>query len=345
MAALVSGSDVPPGGSGSGEEFQDWLVSPVGLLVTNLFLAAFIPLGQLCVWLGHGWRPRWVASVRPGMRWSWLLICAGVTAAVYVPVTGLLLLVDPQGGSPERQAPLLLLVVLLTTPLQAAGEEYLFRGWLTQAIGSLVPRAAVGALVAGGVSATLFALAHGQQDLWLFLDRFGFGVAASWLVWRTGGLEAGIAVHAVNNIVAFVPTILLGQLGEALEVSESSPLTTLVDLVQLAIVVAVVLRLARRRGIARLHDPATQPGGHAAAGRSGPPQYGPPPGYGAQSYYGPPAAYGPPPAYGPQPGHGPPPPGYGPVPGGWPPSLPPPVEAPPGPPERRGDLGAGPDPR
>ena len=31
-----------------------------------------------------------------------------------------------------------ILVILLLTPLQAAGEEYLFRGYLTQAFGSLV---------------------------------------------------------------------------------------------------------------------------------------------------------------------------------------------------------------
>ena len=81
------------------------------------------------------------------------------------------------------------MIVVLTTPLQAAGEEYGFRGYLLQAFGSLFATARVD----GGrvlVSATLFALAHGVQNFPLFFDRFMFGLIAGWLVIRTGGLEA-----------------------------------------------------------------------------------------------------------------------------------------------------------
>ena len=52
-------------------------------------------------------------------------------------------------------------------------------------------------------SALLFAILHGGQDLPLFLHRFAFGLIAGWLVMRTGGLEAAIAAHVVNNVVAF----------------------------------------------------------------------------------------------------------------------------------------------
>jgi hypothetical protein len=158
-------------------------------------------------------------------------------------------------GSPEQNAAVLLLVVLLTTPLQAAGEEYLFRGWLSQAIGSLFPRAVVGAVVAALLSATVFAFAHGQQDPWLFADRFAFGLVASWLVWRTGGLEAAIAVHAVNNVVAFVVTILSGQLLDALTVTEADPLTLVIDVVSLVVVALILDRLAGRRRLQRLFVP------------------------------------------------------------------------------------------
>ena len=37
------------------------------------------------------------------------------------------------------------------------------------------------------VSALVFALLHGTQNLPLFLDRLGFGLLAAVLVWRTGG--------------------------------------------------------------------------------------------------------------------------------------------------------------
>ena len=54
------------------------------------------------------------------------------------------------------------------------------------------------------VSALIFALMHGVQNPALFLNRLGFGLLAGVLVWRTGGLEAGIGAHVVNNICAYV---------------------------------------------------------------------------------------------------------------------------------------------
>jgi membrane protease YdiL (CAAX protease family) len=41
------------------------------------------------------------------------------------------------------------------------------------------------------------------QNLPLFVDRLAFGLLAAILVWRTGGLEAGIAAHVVNNVCAY----------------------------------------------------------------------------------------------------------------------------------------------
>src|SRR3712207_6923299 len=53
---------------------------------------------------------------------------------------------------------------------------------------------------------TLFrsSAAHGQFEPIVFLDRFAFGLAASAVVWLTGGLEAAIVLHTVNNVVVFV---------------------------------------------------------------------------------------------------------------------------------------------
>ena len=65
--------------------------------------------------------------------------------------------------------------------------------------------------------APLFSAAHGPQDLLTFLDRFAFGLAASAVVWLTGGLEAAIVLHAVNNVLVFV---LAGALGEGVATEE-----------------------------------------------------------------------------------------------------------------------------
>jgi membrane protease YdiL (CAAX protease family) len=253
-AAVLIATDAGDAGP-TDAEFEAWSITPIGLLATNLFLAAFIPLAQVAVWVGHGWRPRWVASVRPGIRWRWLLTSAGVTLIVFAPLMAAFVLLSGETLNPEQNVLLLLLVVLLTTPLQAAGEEYLFRGWMAQALGSVIKGAVAGAVVGALVSTSLFALAHGQQDVWLFADRFAFGLIASWLVWRTGGLEAAIAVHAVNNMIAFVATILVGELQDALTSTEADPVTLGVDVASLVVVALIIDRIARRRRLPRLFVP------------------------------------------------------------------------------------------
>ena len=40
------------------------------------------------------------------------------------------------------------------------------------------------------------------RGVWLSVGIFGLGAAI--VVWRTGGLEAGIALHSVNNIAGFL---------------------------------------------------------------------------------------------------------------------------------------------
>ena len=63
------------------------------------------------------------------------------------------------------------------------------------------------------VPAVLFALAHGLgQSVPIFFDRLAFGLVAGLLVVLTGGLEAGIAMHVLNNWVAFGLTLAFGDM-------------------------------------------------------------------------------------------------------------------------------------
>ena len=95
----------------------------------------------------------------------------------------------------------------------------MFRGYLSQAIAAWVRRPAVGAVAAALLTAALFSVAHGPPDVATFLDRFAVGLAASAVVWLTGGLEAAIVLHAVNNVVVFV---LAGALGDGDAGSDST---------------------------------------------------------------------------------------------------------------------------
>ncbi|MGY1842232.1 CPBP family glutamic-type intramembrane protease [Modestobacter sp. SYSU DS0875] len=309
------------------------------LLLTNISLIVAIPIIWLCWAVAHGMRIGWSSSVLGRLRWrlfaplGWRgLASLGVAVAVLVVIDT----VTGPGGvtGPSASYGWLVLVVVLTTPLQAAAEEYGFRGYLSQAIAGWIGRPRAGALVAAVVTATLFSVAHLPPDAESFLYRFAMGLSFSALVWWTGGLEAAIVAHAVNNMVIF---LLGGALGGAVQADASGDLLGWwAALLGTAGMVAYVLwvRALSRRLRPELLSPALDLRG-AAQGPSGPswPPAGPPP------YVVPPAlpapAHGPsgygPPAYGP-PGYGPPaygPPGYAP-PGYAPPGYGPPAYGPPG---------------
>lgn len=95
----------------------------------------------------------------------------------------------------------LLAVALLTTPLQAAGEELLFRGTIMPAISSWV-RPVGPALVLGvAVSTVLFGISHASIDPWLLTYYTVFGLSMAVMAIISKGLEAPIAFHVANNVV------------------------------------------------------------------------------------------------------------------------------------------------
>ncbi|MEZ5193288.1 MAG: CPBP family intramembrane glutamic endopeptidase [Nocardioides sp.] len=152
-----------------------------------------------------------------------------------------------------------LLVILLLTPFQAAGEEYAFRGYLTQALGGLFTPLGTGVSRAAAVvlPALLFALAHGLgQSVPVFFDRLAFGLVAGWLVIRTGGLEAGIAMHVLNNFLAYGLALAFGNMDDALNATGGSWWMIPTTLTQSLVYLGLVTWLARRWGLQRRADPA-----------------------------------------------------------------------------------------
>ncbi len=234
-------------------------VTPSSMLYLNLSLAALIPLSMLLLRVLHGMRPRWLSSVQPFLRWKFLFACTGIAVGCMVlsVLVGLLLPTDPSGAEgatasvPSGEMLAIAVIILLTTPLQAIGEEYGFRGYLMQAFGSLFnnPWAAV------VITAFLFALAHGAQNFPLFFDRLTFGLIAGATVVLLGGLEAGIAMHVVNNLVAFGFAIAYDQLDGALTIAEVSWWQIPVTITQHGSYLLLVLLLARRMRLQRLTTP------------------------------------------------------------------------------------------
>lgn len=228
--------------------------TPAGLAYLNLTIAGAIPVAWLINRYLHGLRPGWLASVRPRIRWGWLVACFGLSFVALVATLVVSALV-PQtvegaeigGGVNEFTTTMrdFLLVVAFLTPLQAAGEEYAFRGYLTQAFGGAFRTAWIAVLV----PALLFALAHGSQSAPIFIDRFAFGVVAGLAVVLTGGLEAGIAMHVLNNWLAFGLAIAFGDMASTLNPTGGTWWSIPVTLTQSLVYLGLVVWLARRLGV------------------------------------------------------------------------------------------------
>jgi hypothetical protein len=245
------------------------------MLYTNLGLASLVLVGWFVLRVVHGLPFTWLVSVRPGVRWKFFFACLGAAVAALVVslVVGALLpgdVNDVHGHAAFPHGALLAtgIVILFTTPLQAMGEEFAFRGYLMQAFGSMTDAIArsfdaspqVARRWAQGVAllltSSLFALAHGTQNFPLFFDRFAFGLIAGIVVIVVGGLEAGIALHILNNLLAFGFAVALNQVDSTLTVSSTSWWQLPVTVVQNGVFLVLALWIARRMGLRNTSEPA-----------------------------------------------------------------------------------------
>ena len=248
-------------------------LTPATMLWLNLTLGS----GTLVAWALARWlhhlRPRWLTSVLPGMRWRFLLGCLPISVAALFLQLLLSSLVPSTGGDQSSgagsvnhlggQALAFALVILITTPLQSTAEEYVFRGYLLQAVGSFFRRWTwLAQTVTIVVPALTFAAAHGAQNFPLFFDRFAFGVVAGYLVIRVGGLEAGFALHLVNNFFAYSVALLFANITTVLATTQASYWQVPVTIVQSLFYLGAVTWLARRTGVSPRTGP--RPGGSAA---------------------------------------------------------------------------------
>ena len=144
-------------------------ITPALLLSINLSAAIMIPLSMLLQWGFYGQPVRWIHSVRGHLRWDLLGRVALIIVPIWVVYVALSIFVfpAPPSGAFTAESVALLAVVLLTTPLQAAGEEYGARGLITRAAGSWSADARLSLVISTVVSAVIFTLAHGAADFWL----------------------------------------------------------------------------------------------------------------------------------------------------------------------------------
>ncbi|RCK71414.1 CPBP family intramembrane metalloprotease [Desertihabitans brevis] len=236
--------------SGSSLPFAEYYATamrfetPLGVVAGNLAIAVLLPVSALLVaWL-HRRHPSWLVSVVGRVRWRYLVACLLLAP----PALGGVYLVSVLAGGtgiawrPQPDLLWFLLVIVLTSPLQAVAEEVFFRGYLTQAAGAVLASPWFGIVV----SATVFALFHGTQNVWLFADRWVFGLVAGVLVWRTGGLEAAAAAHVVNNLLSFGIAATTTSVAEARALQEVGPVDAVFDIGGFVLFAAVAWLVGRR---------------------------------------------------------------------------------------------------
>ncbi|NDI50170.1 CPBP family intramembrane glutamic endopeptidase [Goekera deserti] len=285
------------------------LLQPAVLLLTNATLIVAIPIVWACWAVAHGLRIGWSSSVLGRLRWRlvrpWTLRALATVAVAALVVVLFDVLVNGSGAGPDSSFVWLALVVVTTTPLQAAAEEYVFRGYLSQTVAAWVRHERAGAVLAAVLTAALFSAAHAPPDVASFVLRFGFGLAASWVVWRTGGLEAAIVMHAVYNMTLFLAGGLIGTVAQTSSDPGSALVGTWLSAVVLLLGMAGFVHWvdrSRARLAPELLSPALdlRAGSRSPGARRGPwtpapvpPAWGAPP-WGAPGRYGPgaPRGYG-----------------------------------------------------
>jgi CAAX protease family protein len=236
-------------------------LSPVGFIYLNLTLIVLIPASGLSIWIVHGIRPRFLSSVAGGIRWRWLLRCVAVLLPVWLVYTTLAVLVEPAASPRPEHWVGLLVIVLFMTPLQAAGEEYFFRGWIMQNVGAWFARPTLGLVVSLIVSAVAFSTAHLSPDPWILGTIACLAVASGLAAWRTGGLEAGIAMHAVNNVLMISVIVISGHWSQAFVQPQTTgtPMMLVLAVAVNGMALGLILWQARRIGLQPYYLPAHRP--------------------------------------------------------------------------------------
>lgn len=188
-------------------------ITPLTMLGLNLGLATLWPVAVLVQRLFFVGYSGSLISVTGRIRPRMFAISLAVTVPLWTIYAYIFTAVEPGELAPLPLGTAVALgaVVVLTTPLQAAAEEFAFRGLVGRVVGSFFASPRKALIVGAIVSSIVFAGAHFATDLWLIAYYVVFGFSLAMLAWRTRGLEMPVVVHAVNNVTMFVAALLVGQ--------------------------------------------------------------------------------------------------------------------------------------
>jgi membrane protease YdiL (CAAX protease family) len=221
------------------------------VLVGVIYLACLIALLTSLVIVYRRPARTWVTSA-PRFRWRlfWIgLVLFSVILAAIASIP------EALHGWPDRPVFLkadeavrmriaYVAVTLIALPIAAAFEEILCRGWLLQVTAAFT-RSLPAILL---FNSLFFSLLHVDPDPGRNLSRAVLGIALSWGVLRTGGLEIGIGIHTANNLVILM---LAQTLQHSETLTASTPLSVVINLSVCLAAVAVIEVIMRWRPLRR----------------------------------------------------------------------------------------------
>lgn len=213
--------------------------NPLFYVFTFGLIALMLPALAIAVRVVEGVRFGALSSIMGRLRWGLIARALGLALLVLSPSVILSIRdIVASGGIGADQfttGAALLPLILIVVPIQCAAEEYVFRGFALRALmgWGLAP------LVAMIIVVVPFTLGHvyGWKGM---LDVTVFGLCMAWLVVRTGGLEAAIGLHVVNNLIGAV----FSAFGQGNLLDDNIPVWALIlSLVQTLVFTAIADRM------------------------------------------------------------------------------------------------------
>lgn len=178
-------------------------VLPQSAMAMAILPATFAAIVVAGFALGRGvarsHRRPWMSLISPDLRLDWRRLAIGAlteTILLLVVSWGAHALLGQPWPSGSRMSLPVLAIVMMLVPFQAASEEVLFRGYLTQAFGRVLRRRTAIALVVAGVFGALHLGAYGLLTMpYIFVLSLAFSIVSL----RDERLELAIDAHAAMN--------------------------------------------------------------------------------------------------------------------------------------------------
>ncbi len=190
-----------------------------------------------------------IINTKSKVRWGKILKGAVIWLSIVGILTIIFYLIKPTSYEVTFNPTafgVLLILSLITFPIQASFEEVFFRGYLMQGFGLLSKKPVIPILA----TALIFGLGHVANgtsitmDIFLLIDTIIVGIMLGTITLGENGIETAIGIHIINNLYAVLvvssPSGIFGNLPSILTTS-SNPYTDLVFTTIAAVIAIIVI--------------------------------------------------------------------------------------------------------